>query len=66
MNPAKLGKLGFWAQVAPVSWVPERSEPNSKGFAPLATNLANSAKTWLLICFNEPSQPGLNPAIQGK
>ena len=30
MNPAELGKLGFWTQVTLVSWVLEPSEPSSK------------------------------------
>ena len=36
-------------------WVLEPSELSSKGFVALVTNPANPAKTWLFICFNEPS-----------
>ena len=37
------------AQLSWVSWVPEPIEPSSLGFAALATNLVNPAKTQLLM-----------------
>ena len=54
MNPAKMGKLGSRTQVTWVSYVLEHSEPSSKGFVALATNPANSAKTWLLFVLMNP------------
>ena len=55
MNPDKLGKPGFRAQITWVSWFLESSEPSSMGFVPLETDPKNTARTWLFICFNEPN-----------
>ena len=57
LNPAQLGKLGSRTQVTWFSCVLEPNEPSSKSFVALAMNplAMNPAKTWIFICFNEPS-----------
>ena len=58
MNPAKLGKLGFWTQVTWVSWVLEPSETSSKGFVALEQTQQTQLKPGFLFVLMNPAKLG--------